>query len=324
MMRTRWVGVTVDDAIYHSLARLLSLWDSAAQARLDRLGNGPFLSMRDPPRGRRGGELQAARRGRAANGRKPWRAMLRPRRTPFRNCWSATPASSATGRRCGTRTWASGRPGPGRRCSTRCAPMRSGCTAWGCKRGDTIAIVGANRPKLYWSVTAAQMLGAVPVPVYADAVADELAYVLAHAEVRFAAVEDQEQVDKILSVSERLPKLEKMVYDEPQGPARLRPHQSARDRRRDRRRPRGAGAGRYARRLARRRDRRRQGLRHLGHPLHLGHHRPVEGRGAVGGALHPRRLRHGRLRQARPSTTRRWPICRSPGSATTISTTCRA
>ncbi len=87
----------------------------------------------------------------------------------------------------------------------------------GLKRGDTIAIVGANRPKLYWSVMAAQTLGAVPVPVYADAVADELAYVLAHAEVRFAAVEDQEQVDKILSVSERLPKLEQMVYDEPRG-----------------------------------------------------------------------------------------------------------
>src|SRR4029453_17085455 len=64
---------------------------------------------------------------------------------------------------------------------------------------------------------AAQMLGAVPVPAYADAVADELAYVLAHAEVRFAAVEDQEQVDKILSVSDRLPKLEKMVYDERKG-----------------------------------------------------------------------------------------------------------
>ena len=87
----------------------------------------------------------------------------------------------------------------------------------GLKRGDTIAILGANRPKLYWSVTAAQMLGAVPVPVYADAVADELCYVLAHAEVRFAAVENQEQVDKILSVSERLPKLEKMVYDQPKG-----------------------------------------------------------------------------------------------------------
>jgi long-chain acyl-CoA synthetase len=87
----------------------------------------------------------------------------------------------------------------------------------GLRRGDTMAIVGANRPKLYWSVTAAQTLGAVPVPVYADAVADELAYVLAHADVRFAAVEDQEQVDKILSISERLPKLEKMAYDEKRG-----------------------------------------------------------------------------------------------------------
>jgi len=87
----------------------------------------------------------------------------------------------------------------------------------GVKRGETIAIVGGNRPKLYWSVMAAQMLGAIPVPVYADAVADELAYVLAHAEVRFAAVEDQEQVDKILSVLKRLPKLELMFYDEKRG-----------------------------------------------------------------------------------------------------------
>lgn len=87
----------------------------------------------------------------------------------------------------------------------------------GLKPGETIAIVGANRPKLYWSVTAAQMLGAIPVPVYADAVADELAYVLAHAEVRFAVLEDQEQVDKIQSVSERLPKLEQLLYDEARG-----------------------------------------------------------------------------------------------------------
>ena len=87
----------------------------------------------------------------------------------------------------------------------------------GLKRGETIAIIGANRPKLYWSVMAAQMLGAIPVPVYADAVADELAFVLAHAEVRFAAVEDQEQIDKIQSVIERLPKLEEMVYDETRG-----------------------------------------------------------------------------------------------------------
>ncbi len=87
----------------------------------------------------------------------------------------------------------------------------------GVKRGDTVAIVGANRPKLYWSMMAAQMLRAIPVPVYADAVADELAYVLAHADVKFAAAEDQEQVDKILSISERLPRLERIVYDETRG-----------------------------------------------------------------------------------------------------------
>ena len=87
----------------------------------------------------------------------------------------------------------------------------------GLKRGETIAIVGANRPRLYWSVMAAQVLGAIPVPVYADAVAEELAYVLAHADVRFAAVEDQEQVDKIQSVMERVPRLELMLYDEKRG-----------------------------------------------------------------------------------------------------------
>ena len=87
----------------------------------------------------------------------------------------------------------------------------------GLRRGDRIAVIGANRPQLYWSMMAAQMLGAVPVPVYADAVADELAFVLAHAEVRFAAVEDQEQVDKILSVSERLATIAHIAYDEPRG-----------------------------------------------------------------------------------------------------------
>jgi long-chain acyl-CoA synthetase len=93
----------------------------------------------------------------------------------------------------------------------------AGLSRQGLKRGETIAIVGSNRPKLYWSVMAAQMLGAVPVPVYADAVADELCFVLAHADVRFAAVEDQEQIDKIQSVLDRLPKLELMFYDETRG-----------------------------------------------------------------------------------------------------------
>ena len=95
----------------------------------------------------------------------------------------------------------------------------------GLKRGDTIAIVGSNRPKLYWSIMAAQMLGAIPVPVYADAVANELAFVLAHPDVRFTVVEDQEQVDKIISVSDRLSQVEHVIYDEPRG---LRDYDDAR------------------------------------------------------------------------------------------------
>jgi long-chain acyl-CoA synthetase len=85
------------------------------------------------------------------------------------------------------------------------------------KRGETVAIVGANRPRLYWSITAAQMIGAVPVPVYADAVADEIAAVLDHAEVTIIVAQDQEQVDKILSVRARLPRLVHLLYDEPRG-----------------------------------------------------------------------------------------------------------
>ncbi|MGH6680264.1 MAG: AMP-binding protein, partial [Bradyrhizobium sp.] len=87
----------------------------------------------------------------------------------------------------------------------------------GLTRGETIAIAGANRPRLYWTMMAAQMLGAIPVPVYADAVADELAFVLSHAGTRFAAVEDQEQVDKIISIKERLPALERILYEEKRG-----------------------------------------------------------------------------------------------------------
>ncbi len=87
----------------------------------------------------------------------------------------------------------------------------------GVRRGDTVAIVGGNRPRLYMSIMAAQILGAVPVPVYADAVANELAFVLAHAETKFAVIEDQEQVDKIISIKDQLPKLERMVYDETRG-----------------------------------------------------------------------------------------------------------
>ena len=87
----------------------------------------------------------------------------------------------------------------------------------GLKRGDKFTVLGRNKPRLYWAMCAGQALGAVPVPVYSDAVADEMAYVLQHAEVSIAVVEDQEQVDKLLSISERLPTLTTLIYDEPRG-----------------------------------------------------------------------------------------------------------
>lgn len=83
--------------------------------------------------------------------------------------------------------------------------------------GDRVAVIGGNRPRLYWTMLAAQALRAVPVPVYADAVADEMAYVLEHAEVKVAVVEDQEQVDKVLSVQDRVHTLEHIIYDDVRG-----------------------------------------------------------------------------------------------------------
>jgi long-chain acyl-CoA synthetase len=92
-----------------------------------------------------------------------------------------------------------------------------GLAALGLRRGDKVAIIGDNRPQLYWAVLATQALGGVPVPMYQDAIERELAYIVDHAEVRFAVVEDQEQVDKLLHVRAQCPHLEFIVYDDPRG-----------------------------------------------------------------------------------------------------------
>jgi long-chain acyl-CoA synthetase len=87
----------------------------------------------------------------------------------------------------------------------------------GVGRGDKVAICGDNRPHLYWSMTAVQTLGAVPVPVYQDSVSDEMRYIYDHAEIKFAIVENQEQVDKLLEIRETLPHLEHIIYHFPRG-----------------------------------------------------------------------------------------------------------
>ncbi len=95
--------------------------------------------------------------------------------------------------------------------------LACGLAELGFRRGDSLAIIGDNRPRLYWAMTAAQCLGGIPVPMYQDAVAQELEYVLQDAGIRFAIAEDQEQVDKLIECRERSPGLEHILYDDPRG-----------------------------------------------------------------------------------------------------------
>ncbi len=95
--------------------------------------------------------------------------------------------------------------------------MACGLAVLGVKRGDKVVICGDNRPHLYWSMTAVQVLGAIPVPVYQDSVPDEMQYIYEHAEAHYAIVENQEQVDKLLEIKDRAPALEQIVYKFPRG-----------------------------------------------------------------------------------------------------------
>ncbi|KKK54670.1 hypothetical protein LCGC14_3082350, partial [marine sediment metagenome] len=87
----------------------------------------------------------------------------------------------------------------------------------GLDEGDFVAVIGRNRPTLYWAMIAAEMAGAIPVPLYQDANAEEMAYVMGHCGARFAVVGDQEQVDKIIEVQAQLPDFERMIYLDPRG-----------------------------------------------------------------------------------------------------------
>ena len=96
----------------------------------------------------------------------------------------------------------------------------AGLAAHGFKAGDKLAVIGENRPRLYFAQLSAMCLGGIAVPAYQDAIASELAFVLDHAEVSVVVAEDQEQVDKVLSLKDRLPHLKLVVYDDPRGLAK--------------------------------------------------------------------------------------------------------
>jgi len=93
-----------------------------------------------------------------------------------------------------------------------CGLAEAGLTA-----GQHVVVVGDNRPRLYASMLAAQALGAVPIPLYQDAASTEFVFPLHNAEVAFAVVENQEQVDKLLEIRDQCPQLAHIWYDDPRG-----------------------------------------------------------------------------------------------------------
>lgn len=93
----------------------------------------------------------------------------------------------------------------------------AGLAAMGFARGDKLFIIGQNRPRLYMAMSAAQCLGGIPVPTYYDSVADEMRYVIGHAEAKFVVAEDQEQVDKVIEIRDGCPTVEGIIYDDERG-----------------------------------------------------------------------------------------------------------
>ncbi len=87
----------------------------------------------------------------------------------------------------------------------------------GIKEGDHICIIGRNRPQLYWSILAAQNVGAIPTPMYQDAVAQEMVFPLSHCSAKFAVVEDQEQVDKLIEIGDQIADLKGIAYLDSRG-----------------------------------------------------------------------------------------------------------
>ncbi len=92
-----------------------------------------------------------------------------------------------------------------------------GFLALGLEKGDHVAIIGRNRPQLYWAMVAAQAAGAIPVPLYQDAVAEEMAYVLDHCGARFVVAGDQEQVDKVIEIQDRIQHIDQILYVDKRG-----------------------------------------------------------------------------------------------------------
>jgi len=162
--------------------------------------------------------------------------------------------------------------------------MALGFLALGMREGDYVAIIGRNRPALYWSMVAAQSVGAIPVPLYQDAVAEEMAYVLDHCGARFVICGDQEQVDKVLEVQEKVTCIEEIAYLDKRGMRKYdHSHMNwLEDVMRE-----GRAGGNPSGRGTRPADRISDARSYLCHALYFGDDGQAQGRGAVEPQYHP-------------------------------------
>ena len=95
--------------------------------------------------------------------------------------------------------------------------LACGLAEAGLHRDDHVVVVGDNRPRLYATMLAVQSLGGVPIPLYQDAASTEFVFPINNADVGFAVVENQEQVDKLLDIRAQCPKLGRIWFDDPRG-----------------------------------------------------------------------------------------------------------
>ncbi|QPN29351.1 long-chain fatty acid--CoA ligase [Diaphorobacter sp. JS3051] len=95
--------------------------------------------------------------------------------------------------------------------------MACGLLSLGFAKGQNLALISDNRPHVYMGFIAVQSIGGVPIPLYQDAVASEMRFVMEDAEIHFAFAENQEQVDKLLEVRESVSGITHIIYDDPRG-----------------------------------------------------------------------------------------------------------
>jgi long-chain acyl-CoA synthetase len=87
----------------------------------------------------------------------------------------------------------------------------------GIKKGDKLALIGDNIPELIFMAIGAQSIGAVSAGIYQTSLPDEIAELINYMDVTAVFCDDQEQVDKLVEVRDRIPQVRKVIYEDPRG-----------------------------------------------------------------------------------------------------------